>query len=100
MLAGMDRKALITKHAGLAKELEDLRQELATFSEQDPVEVEKKKKEMHLLLMDVEKYTDQIQSMEGWFKEIAACDAETLHGLKLTLYGDEFDEEAGGLREL
>ncbi|PVI01331.1 hypothetical protein DM02DRAFT_641943 [Periconia macrospinosa] len=95
---GMDRKALITKHADLTKELEGLKQELAAYSEQDPVEVEKKKKEMHDLSVDVERYTDHILSMEGWLKEHAGGDPEVLLGLKSTLYGEEFDEEIGGLR--
>jgi cell division septum initiation protein DivIVA len=37
---------LITKHSDLAKELKKLRIELAAYSEQDPVEVEKKAHEI------------------------------------------------------
>jgi len=97
---GMDRKSLVTKHGGLTKELEQLRQELAAYSEQDPVEVDRKKHEAHQYQVEVDKYTDQILSMEGWLKERLGGDAEQLVQTKRMLYGDEFDEEEGGLREL
>ncbi|KAF2645668.1 meiotic nuclear division protein 1 [Massarina eburnea CBS 473.64] len=97
---GMDRKALVTTHGDLTKELEKLRQELAAYSEQDPVEVEKKRHETQQLQMKADKYTDQILGMEGWLKEHAGGDAESFSQMKHMLYGDEFDEEEGGLREL
>jgi hypothetical protein len=98
--AGMDRKTLITKHTDLTKELEQLRQELAAYSEQDPVEMEKKSSETQRFRSDVEKYTDQILSMEGWLKAQIGGDPEQLNHLKREHYGEEFDEEEGGLREL
>ncbi|KAF2683441.1 meiotic nuclear division protein 1, partial [Lentithecium fluviatile CBS 122367] len=97
---GMDRKTLITKHADLTKELEKLRQELAAYSEQDPVEIEKKSNETQQFRGEVEKYTDQILSMEGWLKGQIGGDQEQLDSLKREHYGDEYDDEEGGLREL
>lgn len=97
---GCDRKTLITKHADLTKELEKLRQELAAYSEQDPVEMEKKRNETQLSRNEVEKYTDQVLSMEGWLKEQTGGDLEQMSNIKRMYYGDEFDEEEGGLREL
>ncbi|KAJ4344458.1 uncharacterized protein N0V89_012200 [Didymosphaeria variabile] len=97
---GMDRKSLITKHGGLTKELEQLRQGLAAYSEQDPIEVDKKKHEAQQCQADVDKYTDQILSMEGWLKERLSGDPEQMMQTKRVLYGDEFDDEEGGLREL
>lgn len=97
---GMDRKALINKHADLSKELERLRQELAAYSEQDPVEVEKKSMETQQFRNEVEKYTDHILTMEGWLKGQIGGDAEQMSILKREHYGDEYDEEEGGLREL
>ncbi|KAL5390871.1 hypothetical protein PMIN02_006786 [Paraphaeosphaeria minitans] len=97
---GMDRDSLTTKHATLTKELEQLRQELAAYSEQDPIEVDKKKHEAQQYQGEVDKYTDQILSMEGWLKERLSGDAEQVMQTKRLLYGDEFDEEEGGLREL
>jgi hypothetical protein len=96
----MDRASLITKHAGLTKGLEQLRQELAAYSEQDPIEVDKKKNEAQQYQTEVDRYTDQILSMEGWLKERLSGDAEQMMQTKRMLYGDEYDEEEGGLREL
>ena len=49
---------------------------------------------------DVETFTDQIYSMEGWIKQQVSGDAESFLHIKKTLYGDDFDEEEGGLREI
>ncbi|EAT88887.2 hypothetical protein SNOG_03682 [Parastagonospora nodorum SN15] len=87
---GGDRKTLITKHGDLTKELDKLRTELAAYSEQDPVEVEKKAAE-------TQKARDE--AMESWIKKqgiMAPADLEVV--LKM-LYGDEYDEEEGGLRD-
>lgn len=97
---GMDRKTLITKHAELVKELENLRLELATYCEQDPVEMDRKRNETQKLRDEVETYTDQILSMESWLKEQMGGDLEALSNLKRMYYGGEYDEEEGGLREL
>jgi vacuolar-type H+-ATPase subunit I/STV1 len=97
---GGDRKTLIAKHTELAKELEKLRTELAAYSEQDPVEVEKKAAETQKARDEAEKFTDQIYSMEGWIKTQCAGDKETITNVLKMLYDDEYDEEEGGLREL
>lgn len=99
-MKGMDRESLVTKHTHLTKELEKLRQELAAYSEQDPVEVDRRKNETQQLQAEVDKYTDRILSMEGWLKAQVGGDAEQMQALKRTYYGDEYDEEEGGLREL
>jgi hypothetical protein len=84
----------------LTKELEKLRTELAAYSEQDPVEVEKKAAETQKARSDAEKTTDHIYSMESWIRNHTSADPGlTVHVLK-TLYDDEYDEEEGGLREL
>lgn len=98
---GGDRKTLIIKYAEFTKELEKLRGELATYSEQDPVEMEKKATEMQQSRCNAEKYSDQILSMEGWFKEqLGGGDREHMLSMLRMLYNDEFDEEERGLREL
>ena len=97
---GYDRKALITVHADLTKTLERLRIELAAYSEHDPVEMEKKADETKRARIDAEKFTDHIFSMEGWLKENLCGDREALFQFQRNLYGDEFDEEEQGLREL
>ncbi|KAF2281009.1 meiotic nuclear division protein 1 [Westerdykella ornata] len=97
---GGDRKTLITRHAELTKELEVLRKELAAYSEHDPVEMERKSLETRKFRDDAEKYTDHILSMEGWLKEQMGGDREQMANIMRECYGDEFDEEEGGLREL
>jgi hypothetical protein len=77
-----------------------LRTELAAYSEQDPVEVDKKAAETQKGRLDAEKFTDQIYSMEGWIKNLLNGDTEAQGTIMRMLYGEEFDEEEGGLREL
>jgi hypothetical protein len=84
----------------LTKELEKLRTELAAYSEQDPVEVDKKAAETQKARNDADRFTDHIYSMEGWIKTNGNGDpAGTTNILKM-LYDDEWDEEECGLREL
>jgi hypothetical protein len=97
---GGNRKTLITKHADLTKELEKLRTELAAYSEQDPVEMEKKDAETQQSRLDAEKFTDQILVMQGWLKQTIGQDAENFTNLLKSIYDDEYDEEEQGLREL
>lgn len=84
----------------MTKELETLRTELAAYSEQDPVEVEKKATEIQKARADAEKFTDQIYSMEGWIKSQYSGAPDDLANVLRMLYDDEYDEEDGGLREL
>lgn len=84
----------------MLKELDDLRKELTTYSEQDPVEMDKKHGEIQKYRADAETFTDHILSMEGWLKQQTGGDREQMDNIKRMCYGDEFDEEEGGLREL
>ncbi|RMZ74184.1 c2h2 finger domain [Pyrenophora seminiperda CCB06] len=99
MEIGGDRQTLITKHSDLAKELGRLRTELAAYSEQDPVEMERKAAETQQARLDTERLTDQILLMQGWFKQQVGGGEDYLSMLK-GLYDDEYDEEEQGLREL
>lgn len=99
-IQGGDRKTLTNKHADLTKELEKLRTELAAYSEQDPIEVEKKAAETEKARNDALKFTDHIYSMESWIKQINSGDHEAVTNLLKMLYDDEFDDEQEGLREL
>jgi hypothetical protein len=98
--AGQDRKSLTSRHAELLKDLDGLRQELAGYSDSDPAEVDNKRQEIGQCKQDAEKWTDQIQSMEGWFKEQTNGDKEQMSGIMKMCYGDEFDEEEQCLREI
>ncbi|KAF2710550.1 meiotic nuclear division protein 1 [Pleomassaria siparia CBS 279.74] len=97
---GGDRKTFISKQADLTKELENLRQDLAAYSEQDPAEMDRKKEETQKFRLEAEMFTDQILSMESWLKEHTGGDKEQMTNIKQMYYGEEFDEEEGGLREL
>jgi hypothetical protein len=62
--------------------------------------MDKKKSETQQMMNETEKYSDQILSMEGWLKEQTGGDKEQMGNIMRMCYGDEFDEEEGGLREL
>lgn len=62
--------------------------------------MDKKKAETQKFKDETEKYTDQILSMEGWFKTTTGSDREQMLQIKQMCYGDDFDEDEGGLREL
>lgn len=91
---------MISKHGDLVKELDKLRTELAAYSEQDPVEVEKKAAETQKAREDASNSTDQIYSMEGWLKDQGSGNPADMVLIFKMLYGDEYDEDEGGLREL
>lgn len=98
-VAGGTRKALITKHEGLTREVEKLRVEFAAYSEFDPVELDKKIEDTRRSRAAADKFTEHIYCMESWLKE-RIPDRETQVVVLSDLYGDEWDEEDGGLREL
>lgn len=62
--------------------------------------MDRKNKETQNFKNDTEKFTDQILSMEGWLKGQMGGDKEQMENMMRMCYGDEFDEEEGGLREL
>ncbi|KAH6612637.1 Mnd1 family-domain-containing protein [Boeremia exigua] len=97
--AGEDRKTLIAKHDELTKEVEKLRKELAAYSEYDPVELDKKIEEIRQSRAAAEKFTEHIYCMESWLKA-RVPDRESQIGALKEIYGDEWDDEDGGLREL
>jgi hypothetical protein len=99
IVAGGDRKALITKHEELTKEAEKLRTELAAYSEFDPVELDMKLEDTRRSRAAADKFTEHIYCMESWLKE-QIPDRESQIGILKDLYGDEWDEEDGCLREL
>ncbi|OAG21073.1 meiotic nuclear division protein 1 [Alternaria alternata] len=102
METGGDRKTLISKHAELTKDLEKLRIELSAYSDQDPVELEKKATETERAHLDAEKFTDQILVMQGWINQqyFGGSGGPEFKEMLKSFYYDEYDEEEGGLREL
>jgi hypothetical protein len=100
MEPGQDRNSMMNSHTELSKALDALRTELAGYSENDPIEVDSRRKQVEQDRLRVEMLTDAIYSMEGWFKQALGGDKEQLMGMKRSFYGDEYDEEACGLREV
>ncbi|KAL6708661.1 hypothetical protein ACN47E_002357 [Coniothyrium glycines] len=99
---GGGRETLSAKHGHLTSEIEKLRTELIAYSEQDSVSIEKKTAATQQLVLDAEKHTDQILHMEGWLKQRlgGVGNEDTTMTILKSFYGDEFDEEEQGLREL
>lgn len=99
-VAGKTRK----DHIALLKQLEAdiavLKLELASYSDNDPVEIEKQAALLLKLKEDAETYTDQILSMEDWVKTNGGTDKESFVHMMRTWYGDQYNEEEQGLHEL
>lgn len=96
---GGDRKALVKKHDELIQQVDQLRKELATYSEHDPVELDKKIEDTRRLQEAAERFTEHIYCMESWLKE-RVLDRESQVCILKDYYGEEWDDEDGGLREL
>ncbi|KAI6905705.1 hypothetical protein KC318_g4678 [Hortaea werneckii] len=89
----------VTKH-GLETETTRLRNELAAYSDVDPTELEQKRTQTETMKRESEEYTDHIYAMDGWFKEMLNGDGEALTALRMNFFADEYDEEAGNLKEV
>ncbi|KAK3712589.1 hypothetical protein LTR37_009032 [Vermiconidia calcicola] len=96
---GETREELMASKSALEKELKDLQKQLAAYSDSDPTELERKKKEIAQLKSEAEQFTDEIYAMESWFKKLGQ-DEEGMMNLRKAFYGDELDEEEGILREI
>jgi hypothetical protein len=57
-----------------------------------------KKAETRILASQARSCTDEIYSLEGWFRRMGA--EEHLAALKEAIYGEQIDVEMGGLRDL
>lgn len=99
MCVGADRQTLVARHEALVVQVEKLRVELAAYSEYDPVELDKRVEDTKRARAAADRFTEHIYCMEGWLKE-RVPDRESQIGALRDLYGDEWDEEEGGLREL
>lgn len=96
---GETREQLLGVKKLLENETEAVRRELATYSDNDPTELEKKAKEAAEWKTATEEYTDDIYSMEGWLKDFLSGN-EGLTAILRDTYDREYDEEANGLKEL
>lgn len=82
----------------LEADLKTLQKELAVYSDNDPEELERKEKETTELRAEVTKYTDDIQTMESWFKKHGL--EQQLSVLQMSCYGDEWDTEEYDFKEV
>ncbi|KAI9818042.1 MAG: hypothetical protein M1827_000666 [Pycnora praestabilis] len=94
-----DRAGLITAQASLLKEVEETKTELATYSESDPTEIERKKVETRELMLEAQRWTDNVLILEGYVLEITGGDRETLERMREEFYGDDY-VEGEGLKEI
>jgi Mg2+ and Co2+ transporter CorA len=94
---GECRQDVMTLKVELEQEHKILQNELATYSENDPTELENKKEQARMSFKEADEYSDGINEMESWLLKLSGPEAKaSLH----QSYGEEYDEEEGGLREL
>jgi chromosome segregation ATPase len=98
--ASESRADLVSAKAILEEEVAALTTELAAYNDSDPIELERKKAEVAGFKSEAEQATDDICSLEGWYRVTSCMDNETMRGFRMQNYGDEFDEQEGFLREL
>ena len=93
------RAELASQKMVLDAEVVEMGKELEGYRDCDPVEVERRMREVHGFRAAAERWTDNILILEGYLKELLGGDAEALDGLKRQVYGAEY-VEGEGLREL
>lgn len=96
---GETREELLSMKKSLEAETEALRRELATYSDNDPTELERKTEDAAEWKVTAEEFTDDIYSMEGWLKDKMGG-GEALDAMLQETYGKEYDEDVRGLKEL
>jgi hypothetical protein len=82
---GMSRKDLMERNELLTHQTEALKKELASYSGNDPLEVERRKGLVETMKNEAEKHTDHIQSMEDWIRSNAGVDRETAINMEIAL---------------
>jgi predicted nucleic acid-binding Zn-ribbon protein len=89
---------LTSVHDCLTKQLLGLEKELTEYKDNDPTEIEKTREGIKLLREGIEKWTDNIMSLEGYIFEKLARNRGDLAIFQQEFYGVEY-EEGEGLRE-
>jgi len=95
----MDRKTALEARSQLAKDVALLRNELALYRDSDPHVLNEKKRALAEITTNTSRLTDNIYAMEKKMKELVP-DKQQAREMKKQMYGDEFDAEEDGLREL
>ncbi len=95
---GKDRKALLQAHDILVKEAESLDKELASYSESDPAEVQRKMGEVENLKASAIRWTDNIEALECMLTDVTK-DRNQTASIMQSACGDEYIL-GEGLKEL
>ncbi|KAK3178208.1 hypothetical protein OEA41_000341 [Lepraria neglecta] len=93
------RGELVTQQLNLTEEVGVLRKELEGYKDNDPGEVDRKRKEIAGFRAKAERWTDNIEILEGRLLEMMGGDREGVDGVKREVYGDEY-VKGEGLKEL
>lgn len=95
-----DRARLVAEQARLMGDLQALKAELLRYRDGDPEELLLKKQQTQALRQKAELWTDNVAILEQWLSHAVGGDREKLDAIKRSCYGDEYDEEGEGLKEL
>lgn len=94
-----ERAEMTRRKEELQKEVDALRKELLEYSENDPVEIARKRDEVETFKEAAARWTDNIYILEGYLDKLTGGDKEALEQIRSTYYGREY-VEGEGLREL
>ena len=94
-----EREGLIERRLVLEHEVGVLRRELEGYKDADPGEVERRRGDIGVFRAKAERWTDNIEILEGKMLNLMGGDKEKLDGIKREVYGHEY-VEGEGLREL
>lgn len=94
------RAGLVAEQAQLTEDLHTFKAELLRYRDADPAEVLLKKQQTLALMQKAELWTDNVAILEQWLCHALGGDYEKLNAIKRSCYGDEYDVEVQGLKEL
>ncbi|KAL6716492.1 Meiotic nuclear division protein 1 [Lecanora helva] len=94
-----ERESLIEKRLLLDCEIGALRKELELYKDVDPAELDRKRKDIKVLRSKAERWTNNIEIIEGQILNLIGGDKEKLDRIKREIYGHEYVKGVG-LREL
>ncbi|KAI9865895.1 MAG: hypothetical protein M1813_001862 [Trichoglossum hirsutum] len=86
---GQDRQSLKETYASLQQQTAALRTELSSYSNNDPMEVHRKREETARLMASAERWTDNIYALESYFLEVTQ-DREAIENIRREHYGEEY----------
>ena len=90
-----EREELVKRQEGLLGEVSALRKELAGYADADPGEVERKRKEVEGFKMKAERWTDNLQVVEGYILKLTGGNRESMEALRRHVYGEQYIEREG-----